>query len=203
MSELIKGGAQAPKEAVQVVSNPADPPPAKQRPPRVPMASVRQRLQVPDIPGYRLYWFKDENVPRALDAYYEFVKNEEIHMNHNSIASGQMVSGNTDMGTNVSLVAGQSDAGQPVRLHLMKLPMEYYLEDQKRIEQMNLQIMESIFGEEAKMFDRNNSVKEMDPLSYRKTALFNRPVRKAERKRGMQSLQSRVAQLEGLLKSKE
>lgn len=148
---------------------------------RVPMSELRQRLQVPDIPGWRLYWFKDENVPAAVDAYYEFVKRDEISTNPIGIGSNAADSGNTDLGTNVSIIAGQNAAGQPVRLTLMKLKMEYFLEDQKALEQRNALIMQAIFGDEARTFDKEGNQRELSGKEYRKTALFNRPVRKVKR----------------------
>jgi hypothetical protein len=187
MAELNPGGSKVAAELakrageIHELSNPASAPEAtRARPPRVPMSEVRQRLQVPELPGWRLYWFKDENVPAAQDAYYEFVKRGEISTNPTGIGSNAAESGNTDLGTNVSIIAGQNAAGQPVRLNLMKLKLEYYNEDQKVIERRNSQIMQAIFGDEAKMFDSEGNMKDRDPLTYRKTALFNRPVRKAK-----------------------
>jgi hypothetical protein len=150
------------------------------RPPRVPMSEIRQRLQVAPMPGWRLYWFKDDNVPAAVDAYYEFVKRGEVALNPNGIGTDSSQSGNTDLGTNVSIIAGQNAAGQPVRLNLMKLKMEYYEEDQRAIEKRNSTILQAIFGDEAKVFDKDGSIKDKDATSYVKTALFNRPTRKAK-----------------------
>lgn len=175
--------AAPPPDAVVVESNPAQDQVAAQtvRRPRVPMSELRQRLQVPEIPGWRLYWFKDENVPAALDAYYEFVKRTELSVNPTGIGQSSLESGNTDLGSNVSIVAGQNAAGQPVRLNLMKLKIEYFREDQKSLELRNAKIMESVFGDEAMMFDKEGNLKDRDPLTYRKTALFNRPARKVQR----------------------
>jgi hypothetical protein len=188
-----------------LLDNPASEPTADMpaRRARISMSDVQRRLEVPDIPGYRMYWFKDENVPRAIDAYYEFVKDWELKVPHNSIGSSEG-SGNTDLGTNVSIIAGQNEEGRPVRLNLMKLPLQYYREDQKKIELRNAAIMEAIFGEEAKMFDEAGNVTSMDPLAYRKKALFNRPARKIERKKGPLSggVAERVEKLERMLASK-
>jgi hypothetical protein len=210
MSEMIGGNAQAVNELRRQLgqlfqlSNPSEGPPSEGRPPRVSMTDVQQRLKVPDMPGYRLYWFKDDNVPKALAAYYEPVKDYEINVPHNSIGSDEFVSGNTDLGTNVSIIAGSNAAGQPVRLNLMKLPLQYYREDQKKVELRNGNIMEAIFGDEAKMFDADGAITEMDSHAYRKKALFNRPARKIERKRGPLSggLSDRIEKLERLLASK-
>jgi hypothetical protein len=104
----------------------------------------------------------------------------------------------------VSIIAGSNAAGQPVRLNLMKLPLQYYREDQKKVELRNGNIMEAIFGDEAKMFDADGAITEMDSHAYRKKALFNRPARKIERKRGPLSggLSDRIEKLERLLASK-
>src|SRR5690348_4267277 len=87
MEDFILGGQEAAdafRNAFSALAgevNPANAPEKRRRAPRVSMANQRQRLQVPDIAGYRLYWFKDENVPAAIDAYYEFVKRDEISLN--------------------------------------------------------------------------------------------------------------------------
>jgi hypothetical protein len=188
------------------LNNPANNQAAEQRRPRgprIPMSTVRQRLQVPDIPGYRLYWFKDENIPAAMDAYYEFVKRDEITMNPIGIGASSSDSGNTDMGTNVSIIAGQNAAGQPVRLNLMKLKREYYDEDQRLIEQSNAKRLEGIFGDEAMMFDKAGNMRDADPLTYRKTALLNRPTRKAKKPgQGARDLQARLEALEKQMRGK-
>lgn len=200
MSEMMVGGQQAAEEwrkqlgQLYQLSNPAGDLPPTTRRPRISMSEVQRRLEVPDLPGYRLYWFKDENVPKARDAYYEHVKDWEIAVAHNSIGSGEMVSGNTDLGSNVSIIAGQNDAGQPVRLNLMKLPMQYYKEDQAKVEMRNAAMMEAIFGEEARMFDADNNIVGADPHVYKRKALFNRPQRKIERKKGPLSMNSSLAE---------
>jgi hypothetical protein len=195
-----KAAEQALKNAfgqMVLANNPANEPERKARAPRVSMSQQRLRLQVADIPGFRLYWFKDENVPAAQDAYYEFVKRGELAVNPLGIGSSVNADGNTDLGTNVSIVAGQNAAGNPVRLHLMKLPLEYYREDQKLIEQRNASILEAIFGDEAKTFDRSGNLREMDGLEFRKTALFNRPKRKVARPgEGTRELRERLRRLE-------
>lgn len=185
-----------------VASNPANEPPKRVRGPRVSMAMQRQRLQVPDMPGYYLHWFKDENIPAAMDAYYEFVKRDELTMNPLGIGGSAEGGGNTDLGTNVSIIAGQNAAGMPVRLTLMKLPMEYHTEDSQMVAQRNGTIMEAIFGEEAKMFTQGG-LEETGGTTYRKTALFNRPKRKAGKPgSGSKALLERLARLEKMADKK-
>lgn len=200
MSEMIVGGVEAAQELQRQMgrlfqlSNPAEGAEPPTRRPRISMSEVQRRLEVADMPGYRLYWFKDENVLKAQDAYYEHVKDWEIRVAHNSIGSADNLSGNTDLGTNVSIIAGQNEAGSPVRLNLMKLPLQYYQEDQKKIEMRNASTMEAIFGEEAKMFDADNNIIGADPHVYRRKALFNRPKRTVERKKGPLSMNTSLAE---------
>lgn len=190
------------QEVTQVLSNPASEP--KKRAPRVSLALAKTRLSVPDVPGFHLYWFKEENIPAALDAYYEPVKRGELSLNPLGIGGNLNSDGNTDLGSNVSIVAGTNSIGQPVRLILMKLPLEYYKEDQKMIEQRNMSIMEAIFGDEAKTFDQAGGMKELDSLTYRKTALFNRPKRKVPKvTAGTKELKARLERLEKMMSSRD
>lgn len=170
---------------VFMVSNPSVEPTGearRTRPPRVPMSSVRRKLEVRPIPGYHMHWFKEENIPGAMDAYYEFVKRGEVSLNPTSFGSDVAADGNSDMGTNVSIVAGTTDHGVPIRLTLMKLRQEYFNEDQQDLETRNSRILQAIFGDEA-MFGRDGQLKAKDPLTYvnkERTGLFNRPTRKAQ-----------------------
>lgn len=117
---------------------------------RIPMSVPVQKLAVPDIPGYHLHWFRTEpgRIERAQTAGYEFVTPEEVHVNSVGIGVDSATSGNTDMGSLVSIVAGKEleADGQPRRLVLMKLKLEYYNEDQAQIEEQNLRTAESIMG---------------------------------------------------------
>lgn len=172
------------KSAMEQLSNPTES--AKdipKRPPRRPMSTARQRFQTPEIPGYHSHWFKEDNVPLALEAYYEFVDRNEVNMNQLNVALGGISSG-TDLGSRVSLIADKTESGSPVRAYLMKIPLEYWNEDQKEIERRNSGIMQAIFGDEAAV-DTGDGLKPIGRESYRDTALFNRPARKAViRRRG-------------------
>ena len=100
---------------------------------RIPMNSAVQRLKVPPIPGYFLFWWlgKPEVIERAKQAGYTFVLTDEVSLNDRSLGGDAKKSGNTDMGTLVSVVAGSEigSDGQPVRLYLMKLPEEWHQAD--------------------------------------------------------------------------
>jgi hypothetical protein len=165
-------------------SSPATSAAAAKRPTRVPMSTARQRLQVQAIPGYKLYWFKEENVPAALDAYYEFVRPEEVHLNQLVVANAATQSGGTDLGTRISMVADKTELGGPVRAYLMKIKLEWWTEDRAELAKRNMAVMEAIFGEEALTVGEGGAIKETDPSTYidrqrTSLALFGKPVRKA------------------------
>lgn len=150
---------------------------------RIPMSTPTRKLEVPPIEGYHLYWFLESNVPRALDGGYEFVKRDEVKLNQHGIATGRGVSGNTDLGTNVSVVAGGvSESGGAERLVLMKIKQEWYDEDRKQLENRNASILEAIFrgeiipgSEEASREDRNQM--------YLKTLPSSKPLLQRQRRK--------------------
>lgn len=161
---------------------------------RIPMSVPQQRLEVQSIPGWRLYWFKEENVARAYaDSHYDFVTNEEVALNRISIAGRPDLSGNTDLGSAVSIVAGSDQHGHPQRLVLMKLPMEYFKEDQAHLMQKSVERLSGVFEGE-KIFAEDGEISDSGQLTYTKDVSFrsrgtfvplmNRPVRKAKVGRG-------------------
>jgi hypothetical protein len=87
---------------------------------RIPMSVPVQKLEAPDIPGYHLHWFTGtpERIQRALDAGYEFVDDAEAGLNNTTLGGTSTRTGNTDMGSRVSVVSGNEVGldGQPVRL---------------------------------------------------------------------------------------
>lgn len=161
---------------------------------RIPMSVPSQRLEVQTIPGWRLYWFKEENVARAYcDSHYDFVTNEEVALNRISIAGAPNLSGNTDLGSGVSIIGGTTQSGTPQRLILMKLPMEFFKEDQARLMQKSVERLsgvfegEKIFGEDGEINDAGQLTYNGD-MSFRSKGTFvplmNRPARKARVGRG-------------------
>jgi hypothetical protein len=161
-------------------TNPANPTaPAKAERKRIPMSIPQRKLEVPELPGYRLYWFLDINVPRALQGGYEHVKDDEIQLNQFSPATDRAISGNADLGTNIRIYGGVDGRGQAEYLNLMKIKEEWFREDQKVLEQRNAQIMSAIFQNEEILGSERDS-REDKSLRYVKTALFNRPTRKGK-----------------------
>lgn len=99
----------------------------------IPMSAPVQRLQVPEVPGFKLHWFRGEpgRIARAQRAGYRFVENEEVRVNNFDLGGDKSVSGNTDLGTRVSIEAGEEGDG---RLYLMKIPQELYDYGQKLLQ---------------------------------------------------------------------
>jgi len=132
-------------------SNPASGPATKLREPdRIPMSVPNQKLAVPDIPGYHLHWMlgTPERISQAQRAGYRFVEQDEVNVSRHGIADDLSQNGSTDMGSQVSVVAGghASNGGQPTRLILMKLPIEYWNEDQKALESKSDALVEALRG---------------------------------------------------------
>lgn len=118
---------------------------------RIPMSTPVQKLEVPDIPGYHLHWFRSWELGRidwAQRGGYEFVYDEEVRVNSVGLGSDTTKSGNTDMGSQVSIVSpGSMDgSGQPGRLILMKIKQEYWEEDNKARDDRSAQFVETVTG---------------------------------------------------------
>ena len=117
---------------------------------RIPMSVPVQRLEVPEIPGYHLHWFYGgpDRIHRAQQGGYEFVEDNEIQMNNTTLGGTSTRTGNTDMGSRVSVISGQEIGkdGQPMRLMLMKIKQEWYEEDQKLVEDRNQKVVDTLLG---------------------------------------------------------
>ena len=102
---------------------------------RIPMTVPMQKLEVSSIPGYHMHWMRGtaDRVAQAQRAGYEFVTEAEVSLNNPDLAGFVADSGNTDMGSRVSIVSGGDvgQDGQPVRLYLMKIKEEWWQEGQK------------------------------------------------------------------------
>ncbi len=78
---------------------------------RKPFGSLEQNLAWPPIPGFRLYWFTDKpgRIARAKEAGYEHVLGAD--------------------GSPVHRVVGRGENGGGEQGYLMKIPVEWYIED--------------------------------------------------------------------------
>lgn len=127
-------------------SNPQGKPAAERK--RVPMTLPVLKLEVPDIPGFHLHWMRGDagRLVQAERAGYEFVDESEVDINNTSLGGDAAKSGNTDLGSRVSVIAGDETGGdgQPVRLYLMKQRLDWYEEDQKILEARNASIADTL-----------------------------------------------------------
>jgi len=115
---------------------------------RRPMSLPQLSLQVPEIPGYYLYWHLGHQIDQALAAGYEFVERDEVTLNNRGVADDQTVDGNDDLGNRVSRAAGGLVQGtmQVQRLYLMKLRQEWRDKDVAALGSRNESIAVSLRG---------------------------------------------------------
>lgn len=118
--------------------------PARQR---IPLSVPRRKLQVQPIPGFVLYWFKESNTFDAINAGYDFVDSQEVRLNQTNEANSADTSGNTDLGSRVSVIGDRmGEHGRPERLILMKIREDWWREDRKLLDNENAAVIEAIFG---------------------------------------------------------
>lgn len=114
---------------------------------RIPMSVPVSKLTAPDLPGYHLHWFNDtpERIARAVQAGYEFVESGETSLNQAGLGNDSTTSGNTDLGSRVSVVSGEVRGdGQAGRLVLMKIKQEWWEEDQKTVQARNQLVADAL-----------------------------------------------------------
>ena len=135
MNQINNPSPFAGKAVDMTAANPANPPEKAPRK-RIPMALPTLKLSVPEIPGYKSYWFRGApgRIQQALAAGYEFVERDEVELNNYGLANSYDTDGNTDMGTRVSVATGDgSDGPQNSRLYLMKIKEELWEEDEAEV----------------------------------------------------------------------
>jgi len=115
---------------------------------RIPLSLPRLKLDAPKIPGYVLQWFADRpgRLRQAQEAGYEHVSPDEISLNNHAVADDPASSGNTDLGNQVSTYGGVGEGGQAERLYLMKIPEQYWIEDEKVKADRNESVAAAIRG---------------------------------------------------------
>jgi hypothetical protein len=112
---------------------------------RTPMNIPRRKLEVKEIPGFRLYWHRQSDIEAAIDAGYQFVDKAEVRINSRQIGAAYGIGGNTALGSEVSIV-GSKGTGE--RLILMKIPIDWYLDDKRAIFEEHAKQMRAIFDGE-------------------------------------------------------
>lgn len=124
-------------------SNPANAPEKAPRK-RVPLGLPTLKLSVPSIPGYHCYWFRGtpQRIQQALSAGYEPVKRGEVELNHAGLANDYNADGNSALGSGVEV--GDVDG---TRLHLMKIKLELWEEDEQQIEERHEAIASQLRGD--------------------------------------------------------
>lgn len=113
---------------------------------RISMALPALTLEVPEIPGYVMHWFADRpgRVSRALRGGYEFVDPDEVRINNFGLADDLNSTGNTDMGSRISVHGGTDEKGASQRLYLMKIKKEWYDRDMTLREEASDRVVESL-----------------------------------------------------------
>lgn len=109
---------------------------------RQPLNGRALKLEVfGEIPGHHLYIAKDEGARLMLmeNAGYSFVEAGELQ------GFGAQAH-NTDPGSRVRFVLGVKGSGEPMYGYLMKIPEEFWQQDQAGIERTNREIDAQIKG---------------------------------------------------------
>lgn len=87
------------------------------------------------IDGYHLHILNDTpgRITQALDSGYEFVTSEEV----GGATNNNVTNRNTDLGDKVRFLVGHNDQGNELFGYLMKIPQEWYDEDQQLLQSRN------------------------------------------------------------------
>lgn len=150
-----------------------------------PMTTGVKRLEVPDKEGYHRHWFRGtpDRLQRAQQAGYRFVDKEDLgdEVNNFDLAGDSAESGNSDMGTRVSVVSGDDVGGngQPARMYLMECPDELFEYAQSVLADRNGQIADALMAGEVGKGKGGENQEDMN-----KTYLRNKPSDLFKRKTG-------------------
>ena len=148
---------------------------------RIPLSVPRRKLEAAPIPGYVLYWFKESNIPIALDAGYEFVEQSEVRLNQVNEANPADSSGSTDLGSRVSVIGDKiGERGVPERAVLMKIREEFWREDRELLDNENAKAIGALFGDGIIAADRGDHSQSYvrTKIAQGSGKLFNRGLKK-------------------------
>lgn len=148
MSELERKAAEAKQKMDQgnptVAAGKTSPETRK----RIPLSVPQRKMEVPNIPGYFLKWFRGtpQRLNQAERAGFEYVSPDEVDMPDLTLGGDASRVGNTDMGSRVSVIEGGEidGTGNAVRMYLMKQKMEYRLEDNAISQQQNDRVVDAL-----------------------------------------------------------
>lgn len=132
-------------------NNPANTPEVPEIPKDfIPMTQSVQRLQVAERDGFHRHWFRGtpERIARAQQAGYRFVDQDAINLNNFDLGGDAKQSGNTDLGSRVSVISGDDmdSSGQPARMYLMECPSHLFEVAQKHLFDRNEAIADALRG---------------------------------------------------------
>jgi hypothetical protein len=115
-----------------------------------PMGLGTKRLDVPQKDGFNRRWFRGDptRISRAMQAGYRFVDSKEVILNNFDLGGDAKTDGNSDMGSRVSVIAGDDIGpdGQAGRLYLMEIPNELYEYGRKFTDEVNDSVAEALRG---------------------------------------------------------
>lgn len=100
-----------------------------------PMSTATLRLEVPNKPGWHRHWFRGTpgRLARAQQAGYRFVDQGDCDVNNFDLAGDSKAAGSTDLGSRVSVSAGDEGSveGQASRMYLMECPEHLFEHSQE------------------------------------------------------------------------
>lgn len=159
---------------------------------RIPLSVPQRKLEVPPIPGYYLRWFRGtpQRLAQAERAGFIFVNYDEVDLNNLEIGGDATKTGNTDLGSRVSVIEGSEvdGGGQAVRMYLMKQLEEHRKEDNAIIEERNDSIASALTsqykqgvvgGRDQGETAEDQAARYVDTKRTRVPGLFQKKVRKA------------------------
>lgn len=115
-----------------------------------PLGAASKRLDAPARDGYVRRWIRGDfnRISRAQQAGYTFVSQDDVNINNFDIGGDAKDSGNSDLGTRISVISGDDIAqnGQPGRLYLMEIPEELYEHGRGFQEERNDSVAEALRG---------------------------------------------------------
>lgn len=113
-----------------------------------PMSAATKKLEVPEREGFHRRWIRGEpgRIAKAQRAGYTFVNSDDVTVNNHDLGGDAKQSGNTDLGTRVSVISGDGVGfdGQPDRLYLMECPLEYYEYSRSLVQERNQSVADAL-----------------------------------------------------------
>lgn len=131
MTKIIETDAPNPPSNTQAIRNEGDRQKSIPARKRHAFGTAQSKLAVENTdPNFHYHWINDVpgRIDEAMAGGYEFVKREEV-----SLLPG-VTPRNSAPGDQVSAIVGKNEDGTALRAYLMKIPLEWYEENQKIIQ---------------------------------------------------------------------